>query len=336
MRNLLDLARLAVAPAVSLLLVLLLGRPMIAWLRRLGAGQRVRDDGPQRHLQKEGTPTMGGVLIVGAAVAGTLAGVSCEPRYLHTYAADKYWAAVTFSLPAMVLFFAAIGFADDWLKIHKGRSLGLRARQKLALQLVGAVAFALALVWWRRSQYGGPIYPVYSWAYMLPAGFWMLAIVATSNAVNLADGLDGLAAGLCVVSSLGFAALGLRSGSHVLAASSLSLTGACLGFLWFNRHPARVFMGDVGSLALGAAMAGMAAMLHNPWALIGFCLVPFIEAASVILQVVSFKTTGKRIFKMSPIHHHFELSGWSEQKVVWTFWAVGAAAAAVTVWISLR
>ncbi len=145
--------------------------------------------------------------------------------------------------------------------------------------------------------------------------------------MNLADGLDGLAAGLCVVAGVGFAVMG---GGAEVWALGLALAGACLGFLWFNRHPARLFMGDVGSLALGAAMAGMAALMNNPVVLVGLCLVPYVEAGSVIIQVASFKATGKRVFKMSPIHHHFELSGWSERRVVWTFWAVALAAAVAT------
>jgi phospho-N-acetylmuramoyl-pentapeptide-transferase len=163
------------------------------------------------------------------------------------------------------------------------------------------------------------------------AVFWALAVVATPNAMNLADGLDGLAAGLCVISSLGLATLALRQSYLSLAIFAASLAGACLGFLWFNRHPAKVFMGDVGSLALGGAMAAMAARLNAPLALLGLCLIPFIEMLSVIIQVISFKTTGKRVFKMSPIHHHFELSGWSERKVVYVFWLMQAVAAATVV-----
>jgi len=157
--------------------------------------------------------------------------------------------------------------------------------------------------------------------------FWALAMVATSNAMNLADGLDGLAAGLCVVAGIGFA---LLTGAAEVQVFGLAVAGACLGFLWFNRHPAQVFMGDVGSLALGAAMAGMAAIMGDAVVLVGLCLVPYAEAGSVVIQVISFKSTGKRVFRMSPIHHHFELSGWSETRVVWTFWGAAAAAAVVT------
>ena len=168
------------------------------------------------------------------------------------------------------------------------------------------------------------------------AAFWIFAIVGTANAVNLADGLDGLATGLCLTAGLGFAVLSIFIAQPYVLLLALSLAGACLGFLWFNRHPARMFMGDVGSLALGGVLVGMAALLDRPVALIGLCLMPFLEAVSVIIQVISFKTTGKRVFKMTPIHHHFELSGWSEQKVVLASWLMGLVAAIVTVFFEIQ
>lgn len=313
----------AIIPTVSLLLVLVLGHPVIALLKRARAGQRVRDDGPHRHLQKEGTPTMGGVLIIAAAVAAVVVGGALD----HAVVTRRAWL-----LLAATVAFGLIGLADDCLKIRKGRSLGLKARQKLVLQCAAAVAFMYALGADMPSHDypGAPPYPRFpGWEWI---GFWALATVLTSNAANLADGLDGLAAGLTIIAAAG---LTLMAPGKDVAAVSLSLLGACLGFLWFNRHPARVFMGDVGSLALGAAIAGGAAVMHNPIALAGLFLVPYLEAGSVVAQVISFKTTGKRIFRMSPVHHHFELLGWSEQRVVWTFWIVAAAAAAVTVGITL-
>jgi len=297
---------------------------MIRALRRGGAGQRVRDDGPQRHLEKAGTPTMGGILILGATVVVALLG--------------EWWLSAGLSLRMLVLVavmtaFGAIGLTDDWRKIRRGRSLGLRARDKLALQVIAAAGFVYALAGERSvgttaSSSSGPLTPA-------GAAFWLLAIVATSNAVNLADGLDGLAAGLCLLAAGGFAILGLASGQTEVAVLALALGGACLGFLAFNLHPAKVFMGDVGSLALGAAMAAMAAWLNRPLALLGLCLVPFAEELSVIAQVISFQSTGKRLLKMSPLHHHFELSGWPEPRVVLTFWAVALAAAAAVVALSL-
>jgi len=320
-----------VAPAISVSLVLVFGRPVIALLRRIGAVQRVRNDGPQRHLQKEGTPTMGGVLLVVAAVIAALVGGLVA----------RLWSSVEGVLlpavPALVigvtLAFAGIGLLDDWLKITRGRSLGLRARQKLALQMTVAIAFYLVMIWLVRGELH-LLKEVPPWSlfaqFALHGVLWTLVIVATANAVNLADGLDGLAAGLCTIAFIALAAIGLARFHQQVVTLALALAGACLGFLWFNRHPARLFMGDVGSLALGAALAALT-LFFGVRALIGVCLVPFVEEASVIAQVIAFKATGKRIFKMSPIHHHFELSGWSERRVVWTFWAVALAAAVATV-----
>jgi phospho-N-acetylmuramoyl-pentapeptide-transferase len=316
---------IAVVPSLALVLVLVLGGPMIKWLSKRGAGQRVRNDGPQRHLEKEGTPTMGGVLIVAAATIAALVGVwrwrMALPRILVTEGA--------------IMAFAVIGFADDWLKLKRGRSLGLRARHKLGLQFAVAAGFVVALGLSGWEQWGLSK-PVVLSNHVLRMLFWTIAVVATSNAMNLADGLDGLAAGLCVLAAAGFMVLGLVTGPREVALLAIALASACLGYLQFNLHPARLFMGDVGSLALGAGLAGMAAMLNSPLALIGLCAVPFVEEASVIAQVISFRATRKRILKMSPIHHHFELSGWSEQKVVGTFWAVGAVMAAVTVAVGIR
>ncbi|MBN1459963.1 MAG: phospho-N-acetylmuramoyl-pentapeptide-transferase [Armatimonadetes bacterium] len=320
----------AVAQAASVwifasALVLLFGTPLIRSLHRLGAGQRVRDDGPQRHLQKEGTPTMGGLLIVGAAAVAVVGGQFWLTRTLQVE---------VIVLVAALLAFAAIGAADDWMKIARGRSLGLKAREKLALQFAAAVAFVYALHGLRLVEAAGAGDPMGG----LTAGwmvFWVIAIALTSNAVNLADGLDGLAAGVCTVAALGFVVLSVREEAISTALVAAALGGACLGFLFFNRHPARVFMGDVGSLALGGSLAATAAALDAPVALLGLCLIPYLEAGSVIVQVISFKTTGKRVFKMSPVHHHFELSGWSEQRVVRTFWAVALLGAAVVVGWSL-
>ncbi|MFB3882920.1 MAG: phospho-N-acetylmuramoyl-pentapeptide-transferase [Armatimonadota bacterium] len=336
----LSVMQLVLAPALSLVLVLALGGPMIGWLRRLGAGQRIRDDGPQRHMEKEGTPTMGGVLIVGAAVVSAILGMTVSGFSRTAY---EWLTAMPVMVMVLTLTFGGIGLLDDRLKIVRGRSLGLRARQKLALQLLGAAAFYLAILWSVRDGLGYLVAVTPHWPLLsklaVEGMVWVFAVVWTSNAVNLADGLDGLAAGLCVIAFVGLAVVALlsRLPFPALATLSLSLAAACLGFLWFNRHPARIFMGDVGSLALGAAVAGLAFTVPDGvWILLGVCLVPFIEAGSVVGQVVSYKTTGKRIFRMSPIHHHFELMGWSEQKVVYTFWAVGAAAAAVTVWLFVR
>lgn len=303
-------------------LVALLGLPAIRILRKLGARQRVRDDGPQRHLDKAGTPTMGGILIIGAA--------------LLVAAGGEWWIGGGLGLPMITLLavtaaFSCIGLVDDWRMISRGRSLGLRARHKLLLQLIVSVAFVYALTGEQAlaaiiSDRAEVTLPGPAWIV-----FWVVAIAATSNAVNLADGLDGLATGLCAIAAAGFAVLGFLLGDQQTAVLALALFGACIAFLVFNLHPAKMFMGDVGSLALGGALGAMAARLGQPMILFGLCLIPFVEELSVIAQVICFKTTGKRVFKMSPLHHHFELSGWSEPRVVATFWAVGLIAAAIAV-----
>ena len=326
MHSPLTLMQIGVIVVSAFALVALFGLPVIGVLRRFGARQRVRDDGPQRHLGKAGTPTMGGVLIIGAAVLVAAGG--------------EWWIGGRLGLAIITLLsvttaFASIGLVDDWRMISLGRSLGLRARHKLLLQLIVSVAFVYALIGERAlaaiiSDHADITLPGPAWTI-----FWVIAIAATSNAVNLADGLDGLATGLCTIATAGFAVLALLLGDQPTAVLALALSGACLAFLAFNLHPAKVFMGDVGSLALGGALGAMAARLGQPVALVGLCLIPFIEEFSVIVQVISFKTTGKRVFKMSPLHHHFELSGWSEQRVVATFWAVGAIAAAVVVAVAM-
>ncbi|MCJ7821872.1 MAG: phospho-N-acetylmuramoyl-pentapeptide-transferase, partial [Armatimonadetes bacterium] len=315
--------RMAFAVVTSFFLLMALAPAVIRVLRRLKIGDAVDFGNPavdRMNATKAGTPTMGGILIVGAVLAAALIG-----GWLLAQRSAIPMNRLLVLLGATAAF-AAIGLADDLLKVRRGRSLGLKARHKLMLQFVVAAGFvvALASAGWERA---GIDKPFALSQHAVRAAFWIFAVVLTSNAVNLADGLDGLAAGLCVVAGLGFAVIG---GVAEVWTFGLALAGACLGFLWFNRHPARLFMGDVGSLALGAAIAGMAALMNNPVVLVGLCLVPYIEAGSVIIQVASFKTTGKRVFKMSPIHHHFELSGWSERRVVWTFWGVALAVAVAT------
>ena len=307
---------MALAGLLPVVVVLALGGWTIRILRNLKAGQRVRDDGPQRHLQKEGTPTMGGVLIVLALVLGVLV----ASQVAFHLVSNRVLLVI-----GLTVVMGAVGFADDYLKIKRGRSLGLKAREKLLGQIVAAIVFVALLTLEKRhgAAAEGSLFtrmPTLAWQ-----ALWVLAVVGTANAVNLADGLDGLATGLCIVAGLGFAVLAELSVQPYVVILGLAMAGVCLGFLWFNRHPARVFMGDVGSLALGGALVGMAAVLDTPLALIGLCLVPFIEAASVMIQVISFKTTGKRVFKMSPIHHHFDSpggrsSGWYGRSGEWGWW----------------
>lgn len=308
---------LIAAMAVSFALGVANGRWVIDRLRVAGVGQHVRDDGPQSHLAKEGTPTMGGLLIL----APTLVAVVLANLWLR-----GPWLGIGLVL-AITLAFGAIGFVDDWRMIRRDRSLGLRARDKLFWQAVIASAFlaALAAVEGGREALRLPFMDItvpLSWGYY---PVMLLFIVGTSNAVNLTDGLDGLACGLATIAGASFGAVALWLGQPGVAIFCFALSAACVGFMWFNLHPAQVFMGDTGALALGAGLAAVAALLGAELLLIPFCLLFYVEALSVVIQVISFRLTGKRVFRMSPLHHHFELAGVSEPRIVFGFWAVALA-----------
>ncbi|MBV8172390.1 MAG: phospho-N-acetylmuramoyl-pentapeptide-transferase [Candidatus Eremiobacteraeota bacterium] len=284
---------------------------LIGWQRRLAVGQQIYEDGPASHAGKAGTPTMGGIAFVLAAIAGAL----IAPAYVGA----KAWAL---PVVCLVIASAAIGFADDYLKVTGRRALGLRARAKFALLLIVAIAF----VAWASTQ---RVFAAqwFSGIVVLPQWLWwflgVCAIVGAANAVNLTDGLDGLAAGTAL------APLSLFSFLFVDTLPAAGL-GACASFLYYNRHPARIFMGDTGSLALGALLGGLAIEYNFLLILPIAGLVFVLEALSVIIQVVSFKSTGKRVFKMTPLHHHFELSGWSEGRVTGVFIAASFCAVLVT------
>lgn len=311
--------RILLTLVTALAVVLFSGVYFLPFLHRLKYGQSIRAEGPASHQQKSGTPTMGGVMIVLAVTAATLL---FAPLTVTT-------------LLALFIFLGhfLLGFADDYIKVVKKRNLGLRAYQKLLGQVIIAVVTILigrALLGHDTSvwlPFLGETADIGGLYYVLV----ICVLVGTSNAVNLTDGLDGLASGTVAAAALFYAVLmyGTDSGLMVF---SCAIIGACIGFLWYNHHPARIFMGDTGSLALGGALAGIALLSHTELLLpiVGFVF--FCEALSVILQVVSFQTRGKRIFRMSPIHHHFELGGWSERRVVYTFWTVGVAAALIA-WI---
>jgi phospho-N-acetylmuramoyl-pentapeptide-transferase len=328
------------ATALAFLVTFLTAPPVIRYLRGKKLGQQIRDDGPQRHLNKAGTPTMGGVVILAGLMAGTALSASIFWRIipLATRFSDIMF---TLALLALTVAVASIGVIDDWGKIKRGRSLGLRAREKLLLQFIAAGLFVAALVLWldNGTTVGIPGIGMVElgWAY------WPLAILliaGMSNAVNLTDGLDGLAAGTTVAAA--FALTGIAwysmqsdamSRGPAIATFAACLGAACLAFLWYNQHPAKVFMGDTGSLAIGAALAGTALALKQELLLllIGFIFV--IEAGSVIIQVIVFKLTGKRVFRMSPFHHHLELGGWSEPQIVTRAWLLGIVLAIAAVWI---
>lgn len=313
--------RLVLAAGLALIITLVLGPFLIPVLRILKFGQNVRDDGPKRHLKKAGTPTMGGIIFLVGIIVSSM--VSAEqPTSLEMV-----------TLVGVTLGFGLIGFVDDFIKVVMHRSLGLRAYQKL----IGQFSLAFILMWvsvnllGRGTDIAIPFTSIHvelSWFYYV---FTSLLIVLMTNAVNLTDGLDGLAAGSTMFAGASYIVIALLAAIHGvavlahetdMAVFAAALVGGTLGFLRFNKYPARVFMGDTGSLALGGALASLAVLTKSELVLIVIGGLFAVEALSVIIQVASFQTTGKRIFRMSPLHHHFELVGWSEWKVVIVFWSV--------------
>ncbi len=322
--------RAACAALAALLLAIFLGPGLIRWLRSRQIGQSIREEGPKAHQAKKGTPTMGGVLINLAIVL---------PTFLFADLANRYvWVALAATLLAML-----IGLGDDWRKIARKHNRGLSGRQKLVLQtMVGiGVGAASLLLFDRRPDPTGVSFPFLKNVHLEMGIVYILfaavVVVGSSNAVNLTDGLDGLAIGATLIASATFAILAYVAGNAKvasylfvpsvpgtgeLAVFCAAIVGASLGFLWFNAHPAEVFMGDTGSLALGAALGTVAVLIKQEILLVLVGGLFVIEAVSVILQVASFKLTGKRIFRMAPIHHHFELLGWPESKVITRFWII--------------
>ncbi len=322
--------RAANAALMALLLSVFLGPALIRWLRERQIGQSIREEGPKGHQAKAGTPTMGGVLINLAIAVPTVLFADLSNRYV--------WVALAATLLAM-----AIGVGDDWRKVSRKQNRGLTGRQKLVLQTVIGlgVGWAAVRVFEGRIDATALAFPFFKnvhpdlgIVYIL---FAAVVVVGSSNAVNLTDGLDGLAIGATLIASGTFAILAYIAGNakaanyllvpHVpgtgeLAVFCSAIVGASLGFLWFNAHPAEVFMGDTGSLALGAALGTVAVLIKQEILLVLVGGLFVVEAVSVILQVGSFKLTGRRIFKMAPLHHHFELLGWAESKVIIRFWIV--------------
>ena len=339
-------SRAMFASLTSLFLCILLGPYMIRKLRELKYGQHIREDGPAGHQKKAGTPTMGGLLIIISIVIPTLLWADLKQTYP--------WLAL-FSLVA----FGAIGFYDDWSKIAKQRNLGLSAKGKFGLQMLVAAVLTVVLAWMQsHGQYSttlnvpffkqftpdllihGFMHNPLTWvlAFIPFYIFFVLVVVGSSNAVNIADGLDGLAIGLMVISAGALTVLAYTSGHREFAeylqlarnprTAELtifcgSMTGASLGFLWWNCHPASIFMGDVGSLSLGGAMGVVAVLIKQEILLIFIAGVFVFELLSVILQVGSYKLRKKRIFRMAPVHHHFEALGWQEEKIIIRFWITG-------------
>ena len=302
---------IAFAASVILMMVVLPG------LRRLKFGQSIREEGPQHHQVKAGTPTMGGVVFLLSTLILFLPFLSGS--------VENAW------LLFLLLSFGAIGFVDDFIKVVMKRNLGLTSKQKIVFQLIVSI---LAFVFLTFMDFDTtlPVIGDLKWGYVI---FFIFLLIGTSNATNLTDGLDGLLAGTSTVALIAYSIIAAHMGMHEVSLFALITAGGVLGFLAFNKNPAKVFMGDTGSLALGGLLAGLAVLTKTEFVLVIIGGVFVIETLSVILQVFFFKWKKKRIFKMSPIHHHFEYSGWSERKVVSTFCLTGTILAALGVWIAL-
>ena len=316
--NAIDRGEVLIAGMAAMLITIFLGPKFIEWLRVQEFGQQIREEGPQEHHSKAGTPTMGGLIIF----------VAIAVPYLVLSDRDTQSLAVF----GVALGCAGLGFADDWIKISKRRSLGLSARWKLVLQVGLAVA-----LWWVATEevgldpelevrvfdaevYIGPV------LYVL---FTFLVIAGASNAVNLTDGLDGLAAGSCAIVLLAYTAITITNGQEGLALLSACFVGASVGFLWFNAFPASIFMGDTGSLGLGGAIGALAVMTQTELLLIILGGIFVLEALSVAVQVISFKMFRRRVLLMAPVHHHFELLAWSETKIMLRFWILAAVCSGI-------
>lgn len=311
---------------MGFLISALLSPVFIPFLRRLKFGQSIREEGPQSHMKKAGTPTMGGIMIVCSIVITTIAmTLKFSEIGLEIYL-----------LLFVTLGYGLLGFLDDYIKVVMKRNLGLTSKQKLVGQVIIAVIFYLFLLQLNLSQTlripGTDFELDLGWGYLVLIIFML---VGGSNAVNLTDGVDGLLSGTAAIAFGAFAILAWNQSQYDVAIFSVAVVGAVLGFLVFNAHPAKVFMGDTGSLALGGAIVAVSILTKLEILLVIIGGIFVIETLSVIIQVISFKTTGKRVFKMSPIHHHYELSGWSEWRVVTTFWATGLLFAALGIYIEV-
>ncbi|MCL4554630.1 MAG: phospho-N-acetylmuramoyl-pentapeptide-transferase [Actinobacteria bacterium] len=315
-----------IAVVMALVICVVVFPLWIKVLRYRNIGQQIRADGPQGHLVKQGTPTMGGVLIIIVVFA--------------VYVAMGDFGRLSFLALAAMIGCGLLGFFDDWAKVAKERSLGLSPRAKITGQALIALLFALAAVNWGdiSSRVALPlldasvdlgvytsVFEVGGFGIIVPwlyIGLVFLMMIATSNTVNLTDGLDGLAAGTITIVMMAYAGIAFRQDRLDIALLAAAVAGACVGFLWYNSHPADIFMGDTGSLGIGAGIAALAVITKTELLLVLIGGIYVIQGLSVILQVASFKLTGKRIFKMAPIHHHFEMLGWSETKVMVRFWVV--------------
>ena len=314
--------KLALIPVTAFIVCALLGPVLIPYLHKLKFGQSIRECGPASHMKKSGTPTMGGLMMLAALVLALFWG--------------KFTPHVLIAL-VLTLGHAIIGFIDDYIKVVMKRNLGLTAKQKFLLQFILAGAYVyFAETHLQDTSLWVPLLNItvdFGWAYYALA---FILLVGTTNAVNLTDGLDGLVSFVSIPVTLAFAFIAYMQGMLDVSGFALGLTGACIGFLLFNRHPAQVFMGDTGSLALGGGVAALALLTHTELLLVIIGGIYVAEATSVIIQVGYFRMTGgKRFFRMAPLHHHFELGGWNEVKVVQVFTLVSVLLAAVGLWLWL-
>ncbi|HZG70270.1 MAG TPA: phospho-N-acetylmuramoyl-pentapeptide-transferase [Chondromyces sp.] len=311
---------------MGFLVAVLLSPIFIPFLRRLKFGQSIREEGPQSHQKKTGTPTMGGIVILLSIIITT---------FVMTKKFDEP-GVETYLLLLVTVGFGLLGFLDDFIKVVMKRNLGLTSKQKLVGQIIISIIFYIVF---KQNDFSTelaiPLTDIkldLGWFYVFFVIFWL---VGFSNAVNLTDGLDGLVSGTSAIAFGAFAVLAWNQSQYETAIFSVAVVGAVLGFLVFNAHPAKVFMGDTGSLALGGAIGTISILTKMEFLLVIIGLVFVLETLSVILQVLSFKTTGKRIFRMSPLHHHFELGGWSEWRVVVTFWTAGLLCAIMGIYIGV-
>ncbi len=321
--------------AASFVISALIGKWLVPFLRKVKFGQTILEDGPKWHEKKQGTPTMGGFMFIASSVLVTLAGV----LLLSLFTSDenmKLDMSRVFAGVVMACAYGAVGFIDDYIKVVKKRNLGLTAKQKLLLQFAIAIAYLATL-----AILGGSTVLVVPYIGQFDLGFfyWIImaiVIVGIVNAVNLSDGIDGLVGSMAFFSALAFMLLSAVFKYYSTGIMSSALAGSCLGFLLWNFHPAKVFMGDTGSLFLGGYICALAFAINRPVLLIIIALPYLIEMLSVVLQVTYFKLThGKRLFKMSPIHHHFEMCGWSEVKIVIVFGAFTALCGIFSVLITV-
>lgn len=310
------------AMIATFLISSLLMPQIIKYFRAKQLGQTTRDEGPKWHQTKSGTPTMGGVVIIVATVIVGVLGLIFFPK-------DRWYLSLILST---FLFFGGIGFIDDYIILIKKQNEGLTSRQKFLAQVVGGLFVFLMLMFLRQPTILNLPFihwqlPTFIYGFLVV--FW---VVGFSNATNLTDGIDGLMASNGAIAYMAYSAIAATQERYDLMFFSLSVVGALLGFYLYNKKPAQIFMGDVGSLALGAGLAVLSILLFAEWTLLFIGFIYVIETASVMLQVAYFKKTGQRLFKMTPIHHHFEMSGWSEQQIVTRFDLVTLVAAAIAIW----